>query len=103
MKREKQLVYKIKWDRHALKYVKKIKEKTLKEKIMDIIYKEIAIAPYTFERKSGGLNGYFTYKFIYHKIAYRIAYTIESNVVIVNIVLVGPHEGFYEHLKRFIK
>lgn len=97
------MVYKVRWDGHALKYVKKIKEKPLKEKIMNAIYKEIAVTPYAFNKKRGDLTGYFTYDFNYQKTAYRIAYAVHSDIVVVTIVLVGSHEGFYKHLKRFIK
>lgn len=66
---------------------------------MNATCKEKGVTPYAFDNKSGDLKGFFTYDFNYHKIAYKI----HSEIIVVTIVLVGSHEGFYKGLKRFIK
>ena len=49
--------YEIVPSKHVIKYLKKIKEKPLKEKFLNIIYDEIAINPYSGSQKTGDLSG----------------------------------------------
>lgn len=95
--------YEIHFGSHVKKYLKKLKEKPLKKKIIDAIYDKIAKDPYSFSSKSGDLSGYYTYSFNYQKTAYRIAYAINDNKLTILVILVGTHEGFYKLLKRVIK
>ncbi|WP_317913404.1 type II toxin-antitoxin system RelE/ParE family toxin [Carnobacterium maltaromaticum] len=78
-----------------MKYLKKIKDRKLKEKFVSIIYDEIANDPFTGEQKTGDLKGFWTMGFT----TYRVAYMIIEDAVIP-ILLVGTHENFYEELKR---
>lgn len=93
------LGYEIKPSKNVIKYLKKIKDRQLKEKFISIIYDEIANDPYTGEQKTGDLKGLWTMGFTYNKTTYRVAYMIKDDVVIP-VILVGTHENFYEELKR---
>ncbi|EGP5554473.1 type II toxin-antitoxin system RelE/ParE family toxin, partial [Enterococcus faecium] len=44
------MAYEIVPSKHVIKYLKKLKEKTLKEKFLNLIYDEIAIDPYKGEQ-----------------------------------------------------
>lgn len=96
------MVYKIHLERHVKQYLKKIKEKPLRQKFVNAIYDEIAKNPYAFDVKVGDLAGYYTYSFKYKGIAYRIAYSINNNELSILIILAGTHEDFYQELKRII-
>ncbi|HBL2577975.1 type II toxin-antitoxin system RelE/ParE family toxin, partial [Enterococcus faecium] len=51
------MAYEIVPSKHVIKYLKKLKEKPLKEKFLNLIYDEIAIDPYKGEQKTGDLSG----------------------------------------------
>lgn len=97
------MAYDVKLARIAKKYLKKLKEKPLKEIFLDSIYDEIAVHPEEGHPKTGDLLGYYTYNFKYKGTQYRIAYTVNDRNQIVIVVLTGSHEGFYKELKRIIK
>ena len=87
----------------AARFLKKIKEKSLKllfQKTIDEIIKN----PYGGEPKTGDLLGVYCYDFFYNKTNYKIAYTIiEDNDKSVVIILSGTRENFYNQLKRYMK
>lgn len=87
------------------KFIKKIKDKDLKEKIKSA-FKEIQLDPfYAGEPKKGDLAGVYGYDIKHNKTSYEVAYAIEEdekgNVVL--IILAGTREQFYEELKRYSK
>lgn len=45
------MAYEILPSKHVIKYLKKLKEKTLKEQFLTIIYDEIAVRPHSGEQK----------------------------------------------------
>ncbi|EPI05661.1 addiction module toxin, RelE/StbE family [Enterococcus faecalis 13-SD-W-01] len=96
------MAYEIVPSKHVIKYLKKLKEKPLKEKFLNIIYDEIAIDPYTGVQKIGDLSGIWSKGFNHAGTTYRIAYEIEENKIIP-ILLCGTHENFYGQLKRLLK
>lgn len=96
------MVYKVRLLNKIKKYLKKLKERELKEKFLNGIYKEIATHPYSFYSKIGDLAGIYAYPFTYKGTQYRIAYTINDKDEIIIIILTGSHEKFYEKLKRLI-
>ena len=51
------MAYEILPSKHVIKYLKKLKEKTLKEQFLTIIYDEIAVRPHSGEQKTGDLSG----------------------------------------------
>ena len=96
------MVYSIDPSKRVIKYLKKLKNRQLKEKFTDAIYKTIANDPYVGNEKRGDLKSYYTHGFKYDRVDYRIAYTINDDNEIVIVVLAGAHEKFYEELKRTI-
>lgn len=98
----RKLAYRIHIDQRVIKYLKKIKDRQLKEKFVDIIYDKIAQDPWCGDQKTGNLKVFFTKDFRHNKTSYRIAYTIGPEREIVVVVLAGSRENFYQELKRVI-
>ncbi|WEV52114.1 type II toxin-antitoxin system mRNA interferase toxin, RelE/StbE family (plasmid) [Lactobacillus sp. ESL0731] len=96
------MAYRIKLSARTVKVLKKIKDRQLKQKIVDKIYDEIAVDPYIGSAKKGDLAGIYAIGFNHAKASYRIAYKIEQDEVVVIILLVGTHENFYQKLKKLI-
>lgn len=85
------------------RYLKKIKEKPLKDLFKQSI-RDVIAEPYEVgERKSSDIADYFCCDFRYKGTSYRIAYDIKEEIETVVIVTVGVRENFYEDLKRYIK
>ena len=99
---KRKLAYNINPSKRVIKYLRKLKNRQLKEKFTDVIYETIANDPYVGNEKRGDLKSYYTYGFKYDRVDYRIAYTINDDNEIVIVVLTGSHEKFYEELKRTI-
>lgn len=96
------MAYKVNLEKRVIKYLKKVKNRQLKQKFLDVIYDDIADDPYSGSAKKGDLRGYYAYAFRFNKVAYRIAYTIDNEGSIVIILLAGSREQFYDELKRYI-
>jgi mRNA interferase RelE/StbE len=89
---------------HAGKFLKKIKDKSLKsafQKIIDTIIRN----PFIGDPKTGDLSGVYCCDFFYNQTNYEIAYTIiEGNgKTVVVIILAGTRENFYTELKKYMK
>lgn len=87
----------------AAKFIKKIKDKRLKEEFQIAIDK-ILMDHTIGEAKAGDLNGVFGYDIYYNKTNYELAYIIEyveGKTVIV--IMAGTRENFYDQLKRYMK
>ncbi|MPW02612.1 type II toxin-antitoxin system mRNA interferase toxin, RelE/StbE family [Lactobacillus fermentum] len=96
------MVYSIEPSKRVIKYLRKLKNRSLKKKFVDAIYSTIENDPYVGHEKRGDLKSYYTYGFKHDRVDYRIAYTINDDNEIVIVVLAGSHEKFYEELKRTI-
>ena len=84
-------------------YLKKLKEKPLKEKFQAIV-DQILRDPYHGEPKTGDLSGVYCCDVFHNKTNYELAYTIiEEDDETVVVVLAGTRENFYEELKRHMK
>ena len=59
--------------------------------------------PYRGESLSGHLIGIHSFHFKIRATDYRIAYHINENEQIVNVLMVGKRESFYQILKRRLK
>lgn len=94
------MAYEINLAPRVVKYLRKLKDQSLKKKMVSVIYDTIAVDPFAGIEKKGDLRGYYTCQLRHDRTAYRIAYTVETDGAIVIIVLAGSHEGFYEQLKR---
>lgn len=99
---KRKLAYSINPSKRVIKYLKKLKNKQLKRKFTDAIFNVIANDPYVGNEKHGDLKNYYAYGFKHKRVEYRIAYTINDDNEIVIVVLAGPHEKFYEQLKRTV-
>ncbi len=92
----------------AAKYLKKLKDKRLKELFREAVDR-ILDNPMIGEEKAGDLKGIRGYDIYYNRTNYELAYTVEyvqrneGQTGIVVVVLVGTRENFYDELKRYIK
>ena len=87
----------------AARYLKKLKEKTLREKFQSAI-DQLILDPYYGEPKTGDLSGIYCCDILHNKTNYELAYTIiEEGGETVVVILVGARENFYEELKRHMK
>lgn len=87
----------------AAKFIKKLKDKKLKELYKNAIDK--ICEDYTIgDEKTGDLAGIYGYDIYYNKTNYELAYTIERmEEEIVIVVMAGTRENFYDQLKRYMK
>ena len=87
----------------AARFIKKLKDKTLKElykKAINDICEDYTIG----EEKTCDLSGVFGYDIYYNKTNYELAYTIERvDEEIVVVIMAGTRENFYDQLKRYMK
>lgn len=84
------------------KFIKKLKDKNLKNKIKDGLDK--IRTDYTVgEKKTGDLKGFWSLDVFYNKTNYEICYEVrEEDGLIVIVVMIGTRENFYKELKRYI-
>lgn len=95
-------MYEIKFLPPAARFIKKIKDKKLKELYKDAIDK--IREDYTVgDLKTGDLSGVYSMDIYYNKTNYELAYTVEykDNEIIV-VIMAGTRENFYEELKRYM-
>jgi len=87
----------------AARYLKKLKEKPLKDKFQAAI-DQLLLYPYFGEPKTGDLSGVYCCDIFHNKTNYELAYTIvEEGDETVVVILAGTRENFYEELKRYMK
>jgi mRNA interferase RelE/StbE len=86
------------------RYIKKIKDKGLKEKIRKAV-DEIRENPNVGDAKKGDLSGILCYDIYYQKTNYEIAYRVshQEDGSILVVIMAGTRENFYEVLKRYMK
>lgn len=87
----------------AAKFIKKLKDKKLKDlykKAIDEICEDYTVG----EEKTGDLNGIYGYDIYYNKTNYELAYTVERvGEKVVVVIMAGTRENFYDQLKRYLK
>jgi len=87
----------------AARYLKKLKEKSLKDKFQAAI-DQVQMDPYFGEPKTGDLSGIYCCDIFHNKTNYELAYTIvEEDDETVVVILAGTRENFYEELKRYMR
>ncbi len=62
---------------------------------------KIEMHPESGEAKKGDLSGFRVHKFTFQKQLFLIAYCVQGNSLYV--YMIGTHENFYLHLKRYIR
>ena len=60
----------------------------------------VADNPQLGERKKGDLSDLFVYKFRSQNQLYLLGYTVDDGIRLIYLEAVGPHENFYQDLKR---
>ena len=95
-------MYEIRFLQPAAKYLKKIKDKKLKElykNAIDKIREDYTVG----ELKTGDLSGIYSMDIFYNKTNYELAYTVEyKESEIVVVIMAGTRENFYEELIRYM-
>ena len=93
----------------AAKYLKKLKDKKLKESYQQAIDR-ILENPFVAEEKTGDLRGIRSYDIYYAKTNYELSYTIEYVQVkgedepqMIVVIMCGTRENFYNEIKRYLK
>ncbi|MEA1959726.1 MAG: type II toxin-antitoxin system RelE/ParE family toxin [Bacillota bacterium] len=87
----------------AARYIKKLKEKPLKDKFKATI-DQILLDRCLGDPKTGDLSGVYCCDIFYNKTNYELAYTvIEENEETIVVILAGTRENFYEELKRYMQ
>jgi mRNA-degrading endonuclease RelE of RelBE toxin-antitoxin system len=86
----------------AQRYIKKIREKALKElfrKAIDDILDDPSIGAV----KTGDLKGIQSLDIYYNKTNYELAYrVVKTEETVVVILLAGTRENFYQQLKKYL-
>ena len=87
----------------AARFLKKLKDKKLKELYRQALEK-LAQDPTLGQEKTGDLAGIRSYDIYYNKTNYELAYTmvVEDDAIIV-VIMAGTRENLYEELKRYMK
>lgn len=94
-------MYQVRFMPRAERYIKKLKERNLKEKIKNAIY-EIQKDPYIGKMRKGDLSTIYGFDVFYHKTNYEISYQVYSKKQIIVIILIGTRENFYQELKNYL-
>ena len=81
--------YKVLFSKQALKDIKKLTPK-FREKLKDIIRRQISINPYCGKTLVGDMKGYYSVRLSYND---RIVYSIDDNQVVVFILRAKTHYG----------
>lgn len=95
-------MYKLVLSKTSQKFIKKISDKGLKNKIkdgLDRIKEDYTVG----DRKTGDLKGFWSLDVYYNKTNYEICYELlEDEGKVIIVVMIGTRENFYKELKRYI-
>ena len=67
---------------------------------VDEAVEQVSNDPFIGEKKKGDLAELYVYKFRHQTLVYLLGYTLDTEVRLVYLEAVGPHESFYRDLKR---
>lgn len=67
---------------------------------VDSAVAKIAEDPKIGERKVGDLSKLWVYKFKFQNQLYLLGYTKDSEIRIIYLEAIGPHENFYRNIKK---
>lgn len=91
--------YKERYHTQIRRDIKRLDKPVLKE-LFDLHIPKICEDPAAGDQLYGELQGVLSYHFQKNRVDYRIAYITDEANKIVNFVMVGTRERFYETLKR---
>lgn len=81
------------------KYIKKL-PRHFQQVILDEV-EDVLASPGVGELKRGDLAGFRVHKFTMNRQLTLLAYKAENDLLV--LYQVGPHENFYDNLKRYLK
>lgn len=96
------MIYKDQYHPSVKKDLKKLDPSARKD-IQSNWIQEILTDPFRGEELSGILKGIRSFHFNIRGTNYRVAYTIDENEKIVNVLMIGKREKFYQILKRRLR
>jgi len=74
-----------------------------REKIKDVWLPKLLSDPHEGKELTGPLSGIRSYHFKVENVQYRIAYVLEENDLIINVLMIAKRESFYQILSKRIK
>ena len=92
------MIYTLKQTRRFARAYKKLHDNVAAD--VDAATAVVAADPAIGERKKGDLADLLVYKFRSQNQLYLLGYTVDDDVRLVYLEVVGPHENFYRDLKR---
>lgn len=92
------MIYTLKQTRRFARAYKKLHDNVAAD--VDAATEVVAADPAIGERKKGDLADLLVYKFRSQNQLYLLGYTVDDDVRLVYLEVVGPHENFYRDLKR---
>ncbi len=78
-------------------------DRDAREKIKDVWLPKLLSEPHEGKELTGPLSGIRSYHFKAGKVQYRIAYVLEENDFIINVLMIAKRESFYQILSKRIK
>lgn len=78
-------------------------DRDAREKIKDVWLPKLLSEPHEGKELTGPLSGIRSYHFKVGKVQYRIAYVLEENDFIINVLMIAKRESFYQILSKRIK
>ena len=93
-------MYRLVYTTGVAKKIKKL-DKPVREEMKNRL-ELIARNPYIGQKKKGKLNNIWGYGFNWCGTAYRIAYQIYDDELVVLIIAAGSHESFWEELSKHL-
>lgn len=92
------MTHQVKQTRRFGRQYKKLQDNVAAD--VDNVVAEIAGNPEIGEQKKGDLAGLRVHKFHSHSQLYLLGYTTDSEVRLIYLEAIGPHENFYRDLKK---
>ncbi len=95
-------MYKERYHPAVKKDLRKI-DRGVRKKIKNIWLPKLLSEPHDGKELTGPLSGIRSYHVKVGKVQYRIAYLLEENDFIVNVLMIAKRESFYKILRERIK
>ena len=92
------MTWSVRQTRRFARQYKKLHDNTAFD--VDSAVEQVRQNPEIGERKKGDLATLYVYKFHSSGQLYLLGYTLEEDIRLVYLEAVGPHENFYQNLKR---